>query len=512
MSIKQEFKRALIRRLAYIAAAFLIAAVMSMMGIGKAHAQNFGNCESLAPSDNGALCPSKAAALAASQASLALYIGGTCEAGSIQSGNTQNGIPYIGQWRVCDGLNNTFFHRTYVIPTCVEPEWWNDELQKCDRPCAERNADLGGVNQRDRSRGWGQGASDECIAGCKYRLVSGERTETAKFSIGGAQPVEHTQIWGKWEYTGDFCEAPSLPRDDEKPQTNCSPAVEGVKVCTSPEGDNCMTSSTGRFICWAKNESGTKTDGPITQTKSPGIQPPASIEGSSSTSTTNITNTTNNNSTTTTINNYSTNNGSPAGPNNQGTGTNGSGKPNSTSSGGGTGGAGDGDNDTASGGNGCESPPVSSGNAILGAILQQTYATRCEIAKGLGSLKGEGECSAQGTVVAFNCSGDTVGCALALKARERGCKEAQANQQLIGDGAKDQGNEPDGELWGTGDTPGTLNAGLISLGGGQLIGTIEIEGQSVNLDEKIAPGVAAARMLIIAACMVLAAFIAGGRP
>lgn len=380
--------------------------------------------------------------------------------------------------------------------------------------CAQRNAALS-----QSAIKFATSDAEQCIAGCKYKIVSDAQTKKIFSGTSGQTPVQTGTLYGgHWEYTGDTCgspQQPPKPREEEKPKPECVPAASGQTYCTKPSGENCATSTTGRSICWQPGETGQKTDGPITQTNMTGLQPPGQIEGSTHQSTTNVTTTTNNNSSSITINNYSTNNGAPAGPSNSGTGNNPDGTPGGTTGGstGGTGsGEGDGQDNTAGGGSGCQDPPTSSGDPLLGAIYTQAWNVRCQIEKGLGSLTGEGQCSDQGTVVAFACSGDTVGCQLALRARERGCKEAVANSKLVSDGARDQGDDPGPSHWldGEGETP-SLSTSLISVGGGgSLFPTLEFEGQSVNLDEKFAPAIAGIRMIIIAMFSFLAIMIAGG--
>ena len=462
MNIGDEFKRALVRRLAYV----LVFAALAWIGIGKAQAQTCGYGQGCTIEQAYTACRTF---IDNRDKGFWPYVAKDCvgatntPSGSFTGEYCRNGACGVGQY------DNRIFYFSTGCPASTE---WFSSLQKCDKPCSQRNADLGGANKPDRTAGWGQGSGDQCISECKYRLVSDQRTETAIFSIGGASPAQHTQIWGQWEYTGDRCppSQPQKPRDDEKPKESCTPAESGQTYCSKPNGDSCHTASTGRTICWKSNENGTKTDGPITQTKSPGDQPPASIDGSTHTGKTTVTNTTNNSSSSTTFNNYTTNNGAPAGSSNQG----GPANPDGSSSGspGGSPGGEENGNESAGGVN-CESTPTSSGDPILGNILVQTWNTRCEIVKSRGKMEGSPQCN-QGGVVGFSCTGDQALCFNALKAQEASCKaeyEKQVNEQQAADIAA-EGDGLDGievsDIYGdSGADYSQINENLLGGSAGQ---------------------------------------------
>lgn len=519
MSLSRIFAGAFIRKLAFIAAAALVAVVLSMFGIGNAHAQvapqgcgdtslGWGN-----PAPDPPICAdegeanefSRLAALAAknSQAPTTaitqdLKATQSCSVTPIQ------GVFYCYiRWQIKAGLTY-FAERKYPS----------------NNTCTTRNVGLG-LNGAVK---WKPGSDKDCLSGCEYKIVSGLQTRSVSANSPGQISVRTGVMYGgTWEYSGPTCQnVPGIDSGREKEKQTkpeCVPAGSGRTYCVKPNNDFCATASSGRTFCWTPGLEGTKTDGPNTQTIQNGNQPPSPPPGSTHTNTTNISNVTNSSTSNTTINNYTTNSGEAAGPTNEGTGADADGVPGGSGSGtpGGTGtGTGgeddEGDDESSSGGSGCESPPVSTGSPLLGAIIQQTYATKCAIKEGLGSLKGEGQCSDQGTVVAFSCSGDTVGCALALRARERGCKEAQANANLIADGTKDQGDEPDGSLWGEPDGTGNLDAGLISMAGGQLVPIVQVEGVSWDLNEPVDDFASKIRFVIVAMFAVWAMFIVGGKP
>lgn len=258
---------------------------------------------------------------------------------------------------------------------CPSGTEWFDSLETCDKPCSARNADL------SPSIKWASSGDSQCIAECKYNIASDYQTRDITATVGGNTVSAGTLHGGIWEYTGDRCPAgtPPQPQEDEKPKTECTPAANGQTYCMMPNGDACATSSSGRMICWRPSETGTKTDGPNTQTKTNGNESPNPPEGSQHTASQHVTTTTTTNSSTTTINTYTTTSGAPAGNSNQGTNVGSDGKPSGGSGTGGTGTGGDGDENSSGGGGDCGSPPVSSGDALLAQIAHQTWATRCAI-------------------------------------------------------------------------------------------------------------------------------------
>ena len=464
MNIADLFKRAFARRIAYV----LVAVLLSMIGIGRAEAQTTeycNNAEIKGAGDDGPVvyCQTKQQAFMALQAVVARHGVSPRYGSEIKEDmcarrpcfTTKVGTFDERAWRV------------YLEGCPVGTEWFN-ELGQCDKPCDQRNADLGGPNRAPRLTST---TSDDCKGGCKY-VVDGEVTTHSIFAnLAGQGSVQTGQSFqAQWYYPGDRCTVtpPQGPPEEER-QEQCTPASAGQTFCQWPNGNQCHTASTGRTICWTPGETGTKTDGSVSQTKSIGNQPPGTIEGSSHTSTTNVTTTNTSSSTSITINNHTTNNGSPAGPANQGTPAGSSGGPsNGSGSGSGSGpgtGPGDGDGDDeneSSGGGDCDSPPVSSGDAILGQIAVQTWHTRCNTEK--GTLSGTGECSEHGTVVGFMCTGDQVLCEQTLRARELACKAELARREWTGDGdtGEDEGDVQ--TVWGDGEEGPALDSGGFGWG------------------------------------------------
>lgn len=372
MSIAEIFKRALVRRIAFV----LVAAVLAWAGIGKAHAQDYSACYSNAYGEETAYtpkCPTRQVAYSEAIRACEANSGKECKIHSVWE---------PGKGVRARTLDNNWSTWRFWDEGCPAGTEWFDSLMQCDKPCSERNSDLGPENSRPMR--YANSGDNQCIAECTYSIISNYTTRETAVSISGQQTKSggtlHGGIWG---YTGDRCPASTPPktREDEKPKDECTPAVDGQTYCMRPNGDACATASSGRAICWKPGEQGKKTDGPVTQTSNYGNQTPEAPDGSSLKSTTKVTTTSNSNSSTTTINTYTTNNGSPAGTANQGTGTGADGKP----TGGGTGtvggGTGDGKDDEngSTGGGDCAAPPVSSGDALLSQIAFQAWSTRCAI-------------------------------------------------------------------------------------------------------------------------------------
>lgn len=395
MSIAELFKRAFVRRLAYIAAAILLAA----LGMGRAHAAvavpegcratptvscddkakakeyagRFAddNCARWAQQNNH-ICVESRAVLRVQLRPNDPYAGQLIYDSRYKSATNPNAAPFVlqgNQW--------------VAYYPCPVGKWWNETLNQCDEPCESRNASLGGVNQPIK---WATSNAAQCIAECKYQIVSDQQTRAVYAGGPGATPVQTGTLYGGiWEYTGEKCTVPPIkPKEEEKPKSECVPAGSGQTYCIRDDGQYCATSTSGRSICWAPGEQGEKTDGPITQESKQGQASPNPPEGSSHQSTTVVNNTTSNVTTTTTINNYSTNSGAPAGSSNQGSTNNSDGTPGTSGGGNGTGtgtgnGDDDGDENGSTGGGTCGSPPVNSGDPLLSQIAMQTWSTRCAI-------------------------------------------------------------------------------------------------------------------------------------
>lgn len=266
--------------------------------------------------------------------------------------------------------NNISDHLYPSAQACVSPAVFDPEVMACRDP-AER---CRGKNSIVPDTSTLAGAFGTCVDGC----MIGERESNS----AGQVDVNDTSIhFGKIGFTGETCTGGGLELPDFDTGQTCTPAQGGnMTVCVKPDGRHCYSASTGRQICWQPGETGTKTDGPVAQTRGPGLTaptPPAPPPGETfspgpgnptpATTTTPGGNTIN----TTTINS-TTNQGTNAGSGDGGEPADGSG------SGSGEGDDGDGDGGTASGGETCAAPPTCSESSSIGcAILHQQWRTRC---------------------------------------------------------------------------------------------------------------------------------------
>lgn len=241
------------------------------------------------------------------------------------------------------------------------------------------------------------GARAPCAAGCEYKMESG-------FQVPN-HPLGHVQT-GTFRYTGAACAAgdPEGQTPPEKVKERCgagSNAFAGRNSCIKDNGEECITASTGKAICWKPGETGEKSDGPEQHRRTAGpSEPPSNVQlpngdnlnrqGTPTTTTTNVTTggtTINNITTTTTI--YTTEHGTNApGPNN----------PPSNPGGGGD--DGEEQQGSSTGGGNCESPPITTNDPVGGMIATQAWATRCAVEAGnAAKVTGDiGNCSQAFTV------------------------------------------------------------------------------------------------------------------
>lgn len=273
--------------------------------------------------------------------------------------------------------------RGWVTGCPAGTEWFESE-QKCLQPCLDRNP-----STPPNYGYWtlSNAGTSMCKSGCSFSR--GDILETRGFQVCGSGQCTSgaSQVRAVWSYDGAKCS--SQPTDPPPPADNevsCTPATANQTYCIRPNGENCYTASSGRMICWKPSEQGTKTDGTVTQTNNVGDEQPNPPPGSQHTATVKTSTSTTTNTVTTTTNTYTTTSGAPAGATNEGTSLGTDGKPPATGggSGSGTGGTGDGsgDDNSAAGGGNCDTPPITSGDAILGMVATQTWATRCAVEAG----------------------------------------------------------------------------------------------------------------------------------
>lgn len=340
---------------------------------------------------------------------------------------------YTLQWGPCqlkNAIYKTMGNAHPFAEKCPPGDTWNEATKTCFEPdeCLKRNAELG--NTEASARPW----QTRCIAGCKFGVAPGQGPLVAVEGLVSA----------KFAYTGEMCDAvPMPPREDEKPkEQECKPAGAGQTLCLKPNGDHCYSASSGRQICWKPGQTGEQNDGPNKQKRDAGPNPipPSNLQlpsgdtltknGTSTTTTTTVTNNSTTTNITTTTTNYTTTNGTNAGNTNDGENSDGSGKDK-------------GDGKGASGGGDCKTPPIVTGDAILGMVATQAWATRCAVEAGnTVKVTGDvGDCKSPFTVQGTDAN------AVKLRAmRAQIC-----NGDKDGDGQPDW-TKPDGSEPGDGET------------------------------------------------------------
>lgn len=356
--------------------AAVLLAVLGFLSLGEARAQDYTACFSNTYGDEGSRTPKCATReIAYAQAIRA------CQA------NSNDTCVIHTVWEEGFGVRarttggNWTTWRFWDVGCPAGLEWFESE-QKCLQPCLDRNP-----STPPNYGYWtlSNAGTSMCKSGCSFSR--GDILETRGFQVCGSGQCTSgpSQVRAVWSYNGAKCS--SQPTDPPPPSENdvsCTPATANQTYCIRPNGENCYTASSGRMICWKPSEQGTKTDGPITQTNNVGNEQPNPPPGSQHTSTVQTTTSTTTNTVTTTTNTYTTTSGAPAGSTNEGTSLGTDGKPPATGGGSGTGGTGDGsgDENSAAGGGNCDTPPITSGDAILGMVATQTWATRCAVEAG----------------------------------------------------------------------------------------------------------------------------------
>jgi len=212
---------------------------------------------------------------------------------------------------------------------------------------------------------------------------------------------------GTWRATGEVCSVDGTPPKPENKDEYCH-QTGSYTVCKSKER-TCISTASGFRTCASDsaNETGhTQTNNPRTEAASisaPNTPPnaPSNRPGENWQPSGNTTNITNNNTGSTTNTNAYNNQGTPNG--NKPTPGDGSGPGTGGSNGNGE--KGEDSGNSASGGGDCKSPPVVTGDAALGMIATQTWATRCATEKANSAkVTGDvGNCDAP-----FSVEGDSI--------------------------------------------------------------------------------------------------------
>lgn len=346
--------------------------------------------------------------------------------------------------------------------------------------------------------------SEICAGGCKFKRGD---APSDNYDIEGFASTIGTV--GGWTPTGATCKDEEPP---PKPDQQCVPASAGQTMCVKPNGEKCATASNGKTFCWGKGDTSDKKDGNQYGTNGDGTPKPPAPEPKPADNSdwkppqncTTVNERSGNGYTGRThviCTGTSTGTPNPAAcnpstdpncrrPSDNNTGCDPKTDPKQCQGG------------TASGGQGCDSPPSCSGDPIGCAILGQGWRQRCSPN---GNKAQGGECTAQGGVADFTCSGDEILCKSARTALEQKCRAKKSDDDLASDAGNgiDDSEEPDGVFIDEGDTP-SFDRGLVSLGGGTLIPAVSIMGTAWTLPPEFYNLLAVIRLIVIAACSIYA--------
>jgi len=258
----------------------------------------------------------------------------------------------------------------FVGDVCPPGETWSDATQSCysrDR-CLDKSA-LG--------KGLISGtATAACIDGCEFTAPDGGTT----LSFNGSQFITMSKGWTP---TGNACSVNQPTPNMDDPQM-CKDLGDGQTACVKQDGQQCYKGPIGTAMqfCWGPSEVGDKNQDDVRQKRNAGETPIApnlslpsgdNLQQKGPPIVTQVTN--NTTTTTTTTTNFQTQHGTDANgggkPSGDGEPSDGSGKPDE----------GDGDG-TASGGGDCKSPPIVTGDQVLGMVANQAWQTRCAVEAG----------------------------------------------------------------------------------------------------------------------------------
>lgn len=507
MNIGRIFAHAFVRRVAYVFAALLLAYI----GIGKAHAQSDNHptqseanshCDSVVSGNVNAWCASQSPGNYEPRS----VVDVKCEA------NVGN-MYYEEQGR-CMGKNgaieiqvasytsgtNAFHMWATSCPAGTAPD--PTDGYTCRSPgeiCQARNEDLGDALV---PRTW----TSKCIAGCTLGMKPGYSTT----NVAGGDTIYRGQL----EYSGASCGAvvppgPETTPDVDQDRQECVP-IAGQTACVKPDGKICASASTGKQFCWAPGETGFKSDQGVGQVRGPGATtptlpppPPGETYNDVKPPITTTTSTPGTTTIVTTTVTGTTTNGTNPGTRNDGEPSDGSGL-----------GEEEGQGNSASGGEGCAAPPVCGPDAAAAdcQLLVQTWRTRCT-----GTLSGSGDCGVDGQGgTPYTCTGDPltkVACEMLAQQRTEKCARIAHNAKLVSDGDVSGIDQTMPALWNDGQQGVQLDGSLLSMGGagGDLLPTINLEGQVWSVPQQFYDLLDAIKMLVIFAFGIYATRIAGGQ-
>lgn len=418
---------------------------------------------------------------------------------------------------VCRQSLNNSSRSYYLEQECSAGFIWSESLKRCvTDDCeslngADKGMPLDPVVKPFRER---------CVAGCQLAMQAGTGGCTVLGGVGGGE----MHCTGVFQYTGEHCTADPTEPDDPGPspeaEETCTVGASGIKFCKKKDGRECFEASAGAMICWGVGETGQRSQGDTAQTRAAGSDaptptpptPPETFDPTKTrgpeTTTTTITNPDGSTRTiTTTIINNTTTNGTNA------PGTPGSAPPQS-----GGDNDGDDDEDSASGGEDCDTPPIVTGDAILGMVATQAWATRCAVEAGnAAAVTGDvGDCKSPFSVEGNNANAEQL---RALRAKicndegriegdEAGMRSYAATLESDIDAMESEFGE---SAFGEGTGIGSIVSTRFGGGGGCPVISIQTPwGATWQPPPRFCDVIAALRLLFLAVATIWALRIVGG--
>lgn len=500
---------------------FLLLAVGAWAGFGgaKAHAQDYSGCFDASVTGN-ALCANRGDAYQAvrqiaDQLNQAPDTHPSVCIGPIAWSSGR----YYYQCTYRAGTTKSVSRHWPVGQDCPLPKVWREDLGRCFDPdeCQGRNGAQNGMPLDPVVKTF----RERCVSGCELKMQAG----TGGCTVLGGPGSGAMNCNGVFQYTGEQCSVPpgeNPTPDPEEPKGELCSSRDGgqIKVCKKADGRECYEATGGAMICWGVGETGQRSEGDTAQTRGPGTEaptptPPTPPETFDPTKTkgpeTTTTTTTNPDGstrtiTTTVINNTTTN------------GTNAPGTPGSTPPQSGGDNDGDEDEGSATGGGDCDSPPIVTGDAVLGMVATQAWATRCAVEAGnTAAVTGDvGDCKSPFSVQGDNANAEQLKALRAKicndEARIEGDVEGMQSMAIAADGEIAEMESEFGEsAFGEGSGLGSISLGRFGGGGGcpTISVSIPMIGKTWTPPPEFCSAIAALRLLFLAVATIWALRILG---
>lgn len=168
--------------------------------------------------------------------------------------------------------------------TCLNGGTWDSSQNKCKAPCSQRPA-----VQNKMVRG----SINTCYDGCEYA------PDAEGFSVRLGNGSGTISGGTSWRPTGQACgsQPPPEPFDPNRP--TCNPVPGNMIECVKPNGQHCITGSTGASNCWSPFETGPRltADGTLGGDREVAPTTPTPPTNQTNSTVTTTTNTTINNNT-----------------------------------------------------------------------------------------------------------------------------------------------------------------------------------------------------------------------